>query len=98
MLKHPAFRNYLKDINAFNLPLCFFLGVIGDIAYAIACFGSLGTVFGLICYQYLFKAQYSFYRNLGWKPSRLILNLFMTNFAVALSVFTIYKFIDLWLS
>ena len=98
MLKHPAFKNYVKDINAFNLPLCFFLGVIGDISYAIFCFGTLGTVFGLICYQYLFRAQYSFYRNLGWTRSGLILNLFLINFTIAFCIYIIYKFIDIWLS
>ncbi|WP_157111640.1 hypothetical protein [Nonlabens spongiae] len=98
MLKHPAFKNFLKDINAFNLPLCFFLGAIGDISYAIFCFGTLGTVFGLVCYQYLFRAQYNLYRNLGWTRSKLILNLFLMNIVIALSVFILYKLIDIWLS
>ncbi len=98
MFKHPAFRNYIKDINAFNLPLCLFLGVIGDISYAILCFGTLGTVFGLMCYQYLFRKQYDFYRNLGWKRSKLILNLLIINISISLSVLIIYKVVDVWLT
>jgi len=79
-----ALGQYVITVNVFNLMFCIILAVItGPVALPFI-FCTAGLLAGLFMYNYFFKNQYYFYRNLGYTRSRLTLLVFGINVLIAI--------------
>jgi hypothetical protein len=67
-----ALWNYFLDINMFNLPFCFIIGLTSGFLSSIIVFPTFGVAIGYLGYHTFKKNQYYAYYNLGFTKINLI--------------------------
>jgi hypothetical protein len=86
-----AISKYFLDVNMFNLPFCFIIGMISGIFWSIISFSTLGILFGYIGYQNFKKNQYYAYYNLGFTKAKLLKTVWLFNTIISVLLLLIYK-------
>lgn len=83
---------YYCDVNFFNLIYSCLFGVLFLNFFLVPIiFGSVGTVLGILSFNYFYNNEYYFYHNLGFTKKKLNLTVLFLNVCTLIIVLLIYK-------
>jgi hypothetical protein len=85
-----AIGKYFLDINMFNIPFSFVIGLTFDFFWGIITFSSFGILIGYIGFDFFKENEYYSYYNLGFTKSNLLKKVWLLNLSISVIMFLIY--------
>jgi len=86
-----AIAKYFWDVNMFNIPFSFLLGISVGFLWSIVSFATFGFLIGLIGFNFFKKNEYYAYHNLGFTKLYLAKKVGFINVCIVVLFLIIYS-------